>query len=134
MDGIKREVRSCLSNARYLRDQLLKRGVRARLNDLSTTVVMERPVDEAFVQRWQLACEEDIAHVVVMPNVTEAKVDIFVRELVETIDTFGAQQILRNDSPLALLASQAWGSDLAALMPPSAANGSGAAATAEASG
>jgi histidine decarboxylase len=112
VDGIKKEVQTCLSNARYLRDELLKHGVRARLNDLSTTVVLERPVDEEFVQRWQLACEEDIAHVVVMPNVTEAKVDIFVSELVKSIGDFGAQEEVRPNSPLALLASEAWGTNL----------------------
>ena len=112
VDGIKREVRSCLSNARYLRDQLLKRGVRARLNDLSTTVVMERPVDEAFVQRWQLACEEDIAHVVVMPNVTREKVDVFVAEVVASADKHGRTKPLRDDSPLAMLADRSWGGDL----------------------
>ena len=34
------------------------------LNELSSTVVFERPREEAFVRKWQLACEGDIAHVV----------------------------------------------------------------------
>eukprot|EP01051_Picozoa_sp_SAG22_P004978 SAG22_NODE_283_length_13027_cov_25.568535_9_plen_157_part_00 len=38
--------------------------------------------DEVFVKKWQLACEEDIAHVVVMPNVTRPKIDQFVLQLV----------------------------------------------------
>ena len=41
---------------------------------------MERPVDNDFVQRWQLACESDIAHVVVMPNITKEKIELFVTE------------------------------------------------------
>ena len=60
--------------ASYLHESLLKAGVASRLNDLSSTVVLERPLDESFVQRWQLACDQDISHVVVMPNVTENKV------------------------------------------------------------
>jgi histidine decarboxylase len=40
------------------------------LNELSNTVVFERPADEEFVRKWQLACEGPIAHAVVMPNVT----------------------------------------------------------------
>ena len=57
--------------AAYLRDELVANGITAQLNDLSSTVVLERPVEEDFVQRWQLACEVDIAHVVAMPNITK---------------------------------------------------------------
>jgi histidine decarboxylase len=112
VEGIKADVQLCLATARYLRDTLLAHGVRARLNDLSTTVVLERPVEDAFVQRWQLACEEDIAHVVVMPNVTEKKVDYFVAELARSIEAHGHQRELRDNSPLALLSSEAWGGAL----------------------
>ena len=59
----------------------MKAGIKAERNDLSTTVVLERPNDD-FVQRWQLACEGDIAHVVVMPNITPPTIDVFVDELV----------------------------------------------------
>lgn len=53
------------------------------LNELSSTVVFERPKDEEFVRRWQLACAGNIAHVVVMPNVTVDKLNDFLSELVE---------------------------------------------------
>ncbi len=49
------------------------------LNELSNTVVFERPQEEAFVRKWQLACEGPIAHVVVMPNVTITKLEEFVQ-------------------------------------------------------
>ena len=72
-------------------------------------MVLERPIDDAFVKRWQLACEEDIAHVVVMPNVTENKIDLFVEELVKSMNEHGRQNPKRPNSPLALLESDAWG-------------------------
>jgi len=50
---------------------------------LSSTVVFERPKDEEFVRKWQLACERNMAHVVVMPSVTVDKLDNFLDELVE---------------------------------------------------
>jgi histidine decarboxylase len=109
LDGIKADVNACLDVANYLRDELVSRGVRARLNDLSTTVVLERPRDQNFVLRWQLACEEDIAHVVVMPNITKPKVDVFVAELVASIAANGPHEEVRPNSPLALLDSEAWG-------------------------
>ncbi|KAE8704384.1 Serine decarboxylase [Hibiscus syriacus] len=63
-------------------------GISAMLNELSSTVVFERPRDEEFVRRWQLACEGNIAHVVVMPNVTMEKLDFFLNELVEKRSTW----------------------------------------------
>ena len=98
-----------METARYLRDKITEAGLSCRLNDLSSTVVLERPLDETLVQRWQLACEEDIAHVVVMPNVTTPKIDKFVEELVECKNKFGRIQPAREDSPLTKLASSAWG-------------------------
>jgi len=109
--GIKNDVLLCMETARYLLEELTtKLGIICRLNDLSTTVVLERPLDDTFVKRWQLACEEDIAHVVVMPNVTKTKIDLFVRELSESIEKHGRRTKPRSkDSPLAQLYSSSWG-------------------------
>lgn len=101
--GIKRDVVHCMDTARYLRDELLSIGVQSSLNDLSTTVVLERPLEEDFIKRWQLACEEDIAHVVVMPNVNRTKVDQFVEELAVSMQQFGRVEPCRIDSPLTKL-------------------------------
>ena len=90
----------CMETAQYLRDKITEAGLTCRLNDLSSTVVLERPMDDKVIKRWQLACEEDIAHVVVMPNVTKPKIDKFVEELVECKNTFGRMQPKREDSPL----------------------------------
>jgi len=110
LDGIKASVAACLQTAVYLRDELTNIGVTCRLNDLSSTVVLERPMHDPFIKKWQLACEEDIAHVVVMPNVTTAKVDTFVAELKASIEVHGQTKPKREGSPLALLDSKAWGS------------------------
>ncbi len=57
-------------------------GVKVMLNELSSTVVFERPREEAFVRKWQLACEGEVAHVVVMPNVHMAILEEFVADLI----------------------------------------------------
>ena len=103
VQGIRRDVQHCMDTAMYLRDKLRQTGIVAKLNDLSSTVCMERPVDEALVQRWQLACQEDIAHVVVMPNVTREKIDMFVEEFASSRKVNGVQQQIREDSPLGTL-------------------------------
>lgn len=88
--GFQKEVQKCLRNAHYLKDRLRDAGISAMLNELSSTVVFERPQDEEFVRRWQLACEGNIAHVVVMPSVSIDKLDDFLIELVEKRSTWYA--------------------------------------------
>jgi histidine decarboxylase len=85
LQGIKEDVQLCLDNANYLYTSLKKECIMTQLNDLSTTVVMERPKCEKLIHKWQLACQGDIAHVVVMPNVSREKLDIFVREFKDTM-------------------------------------------------
>ncbi|MBA0566222.1 hypothetical protein Golob_011060, partial [Gossypium lobatum] len=87
-NGFAKEVQKCLRNAHYLKDQLRAAGIGAMLNELSSTVVFERPRDEDFVRRWQLACEGNIAHVVVMPSVSIEKLDVFLNELVKNRSTW----------------------------------------------
>ncbi|WJX21982.1 histidine decarboxylase [Trifolium repens] len=81
--GFQKEVQRCLRNAHYFKDRLIESGIGAMLNELSSTVVFERPHDEEFIRKWQLACKGNIAHVVVMPNVTIEKLDDFLNELVQ---------------------------------------------------
>jgi len=106
--GIKQDVLHCIETAQYLRDELSRFGLSCRLNDLSSTVVLERPVEDAFIKRWQLACEEDICHVVVMPNVTQGKIDVFVQELVESAKKHGRITPIHPNSALAVLESNSW--------------------------
>ena len=65
-----------------LQDLLQRAGLKVMLNELSSTVVFERPLEEPFVRKWQLACQGDIAHVVVMPNITLDKLEAFVTDLI----------------------------------------------------
>ncbi|XP_021740334.1 serine decarboxylase-like [Chenopodium quinoa] len=82
-NGLKKEVQNCLILARYLKDRLREAGVSVMLNELSNTVVFERPQDEEFIRYWQLSCQGNIAHVIVMPNMTKKTLDTFLDELVE---------------------------------------------------
>lgn len=83
-EGMQRDVERCMRNAHVLKDMLEMVGIKTMLNELSNTVVFERPLEEAFVRKWQLACEGDIAHVVVMPNITIAKLEEFVQDLIQS--------------------------------------------------
>ena len=60
LEGLQRDVQHCMETARYLRDSLEAMGWACRLNSLSSTVCLERPLDDKLIKRWQLACQEDI--------------------------------------------------------------------------
>ncbi|EIE21592.1 serine decarboxylase [Coccomyxa subellipsoidea C-169] len=81
-EGMRKDVERCLRNALVLKSMLEQAGVKVMLNELSSTVVFERPREEAFVRKWQLACEGEVAHVVVMPNVHMAILEEFVADLI----------------------------------------------------
>ncbi|KAK6938290.1 Pyridoxal phosphate-dependent decarboxylase [Dillenia turbinata] len=93
--GFQKEVQKCLRNAHYLKDHMRDAGISAMLNELSSTVVFERPLDEEFVRRWQLACQGNIAHVVVMPSVTIEKLDDFLEELIQKRATWYQDEKVR---------------------------------------
>ncbi|XP_057415005.1 serine decarboxylase 1-like [Lotus japonicus] len=80
--GLKREAQMCITNARYLLDKLHGNSIGAMRNEFSNTVVFERPQDDDFVRKWNLSCEGNVAHVVVMQHVTTEMLDSFVSELV----------------------------------------------------
>jgi len=83
-EGMRKDVEKCLRNAHVLKSMLESAGIKTMLNPLSSTVVFERPEDTAFVRKWQLACEGEVAHVVVMPNISVEKLQHFVTELIES--------------------------------------------------
>lgn len=83
-EGMKKDVQKCMRNAHLLKSLLEKANVKCMLNELSNTVVFERPTEEEFVRKWQLACEGDVAHVVVMPNITIDKLEEFVLALIQS--------------------------------------------------
>ncbi|GAX82153.1 hypothetical protein CEUSTIGMA_g9581.t1 [Chlamydomonas eustigma] len=83
-EGMRKDVEKCMRNAETLKQMLATAGIKSMLNELSNTVVFERPREESFVRKWQLACEGDIAHVVVMPNVDINKLEDFVQDYVQS--------------------------------------------------
>jgi histidine decarboxylase len=53
-----------------LLNQLQHVGIGAMLNEFSNIVVFERPQDDQFTRRWNLACNGNIAHVVALQHIT----------------------------------------------------------------
>lgn len=82
LEDIKHDVITCINNAKYLRDQLVKISKKPLLNENSNIVVFDKPKDENFIKKWQLAVQNDQCHCCIMPNVDKAKLDVFLKELV----------------------------------------------------
>ncbi|KAI3912822.1 hypothetical protein MKX01_004892 [Papaver californicum] len=81
--GSRSEVHMCLKNAQYLYDCLHASGISAMINEFSNIVAFEKPQNEEFVRYWQLAVQGNLAHIVVMPNITIAQLDDYLRDLSE---------------------------------------------------
>ena len=92
MQGFRDDVRDSLQKARTLTEMLTSAGISTYLGPLSSTVVFERPLEHEFVRKWQLACEGDIAHVVVMPSTRMSTLETFATELTESRKKMGANE------------------------------------------
>ncbi|TKY51390.1 Serine decarboxylase [Spatholobus suberectus] len=83
LKGLQNEVQKCIMKACYLQHRLRDVRIGAMLNEFSNIVIFERPLDEDFTHRWNLACNGNIAHVVVMQHVTIEMLDSFVGEFLQ---------------------------------------------------
>lgn len=78
--GLKERVELCIKNATYAESKMKALGHEVSRNRDSITLVFKRPID-AVVDRWQLACHDDIAHLICMPNISRAHIDAFISDL-----------------------------------------------------
>jgi histidine decarboxylase len=78
--GLRREVQRCLALARYAHRALVGRGVGAERNQGAITVTFPRPSAEVEA-RWQLACQGEFAHIVLVPGVGQEMVDGLVADV-----------------------------------------------------
>jgi histidine decarboxylase len=73
-DGFKKEVRKCIRMAEYAVKAFEGHGIKAWKNDYAITVVFPRPKEEV-AEKWKLAVQDEIAHIICMPQVTKEIVD-----------------------------------------------------------
>ncbi len=73
MSGFKEDINKCIELAEYLVEQIAS----AWRNQNSITVIFPKP-SHKLIDKWQLATQDNISHVVVMPHVTKEKLDLFI--------------------------------------------------------
>lgn len=80
-EGFARRVAGSLDLAQQAVDAFTRAGLRAWRNPLAITVTFDRP-PAPVLAKWQLAVQDDIAHIILMPGVTRAQVDELVADIV----------------------------------------------------
>jgi histidine decarboxylase len=79
-EGFRAIVVECLACAEYAVEELNAIGVAAWRNPYAITVVLPKP-SAVVLDKWQLAVEEDIAHIMVMPHVDRDRIDRIVADI-----------------------------------------------------
>ena len=91
IDGLKARYLSSLEVAQYCKQELLKIGINAWTNPGAITVVLPK-MPESIKNKWQLATEDSVTHIICMPNVTKEQIDEFIEDVVAVLETEPIQE------------------------------------------
>lgn len=80
VEGLQQRYEHSLAIAEYCEAELQKIGINAWRNPNAITVVLPK-TPKSIKDKWQLATEGAISHVICMPNVTKVQIDEFVSDL-----------------------------------------------------
>ena len=80
IEGFRQTVNDCLDCAQYAVDELNEIGLDAWRNPHAITVVLPKPAP-SVLEKWQLAVQGEIAHLMVMPHISREKIDQFIADL-----------------------------------------------------
>jgi len=83
-NGFKKEVRGCIRKAEYAVRRLNDVGVNAWKNEHAITVVFPRP-SEKVCKKWKLAVQDDEAHIICMPSISEEIINDLSNDLLDEI-------------------------------------------------
>ena len=85
LEGLKKITLSCMNVTEYAYFQLKKIGWKNVIkNDFSNIIVIQTP-SKKICKKWQLAVDKNISHIIIMPHVTKLMVDLFINDLVESL-------------------------------------------------
>ncbi|WP_405292223.1 histidine decarboxylase [Algibacter sp. Ld11] len=81
IEGLAKRYHHSLETAEYCKNELIKQGLKAWTNPGSITVAFPK-VSDTIKAKWQLATDDDITHIICMPNVTKNQIDEFIEDIV----------------------------------------------------
>jgi histidine decarboxylase len=79
---LKQRVIQSLALADYVVQQLNSIGCKAWKNKNAITVVFSAPA-KSLCQKWQLATEGALTHMICMPGISKEKIDEFLNDMLE---------------------------------------------------
>lgn len=82
IEGLKARYDHSLKTADYCKSRLNQIGIDAWCNPGGITVVLPK-TSNTIKNKWQLATEGDVTHLICMPNVTTELIDAFVEDLIK---------------------------------------------------
>ncbi|MCG8838792.1 histidine decarboxylase [Tenacibaculum dicentrarchi] len=80
VEGLQERYQKSLEVAQYCETSLKNIGIKAWRNPNAITVVLPK-TSKKIKDKWQLATEGDISHIICMPNVTKTQIDAFIDDL-----------------------------------------------------
>ena len=80
--GFKQIVKDMLAVAEYAVQRFNAFGIKAWRNKNSVTVVIPKPSDK-FLEKWQIASQKEIAHIITMPHVDYELIDRLVEAYIK---------------------------------------------------
>ena len=81
-NGFKKVVRQCVRTAEKAARKFNEAGIKAWKNDHSITVIFPRP-SYKISKKWKLAVQDDIAHIICMPQVDDKTIDSIIKDILE---------------------------------------------------
>jgi histidine decarboxylase len=82
VEGFSREVAQCMEKANHLINKFKKIGISAWRNPFAITVVFPKP-PESILEKWQIAVQGDLAHIIMMQNITTQQIDEVVADIAD---------------------------------------------------
>lgn len=84
IEGLKQRTKESQALARYTEEEMNRIGIPAWRNNDALTVVFPKP-SACIRDKFQLACDENIAHVICIPGITKQQIDELIVALDEDI-------------------------------------------------
>jgi len=86
------EYAHAMEMVKYFKEQLEAHDIPYKLNEPYSTTFYDIPfTTAAFAYRWNLARTDSIVHVIIMPHVTPEKIDLWMKEYVESREQNGEE-------------------------------------------
>lgn len=73
-------INECMEKAGYTIKKFSEYGIKAWRNKNSMIVIFPKP-SNAIIKKWQLAVENDIAHIITLPQISYSMIDEFIKQV-----------------------------------------------------